>query len=265
MESRALGRWPSSGTYGVWSDAAWGAACLDRPFTPDPAQPPVIGCDLASHGDDYTEIVVRWGDHALHHERHNGWLEDQTAGRLKQLAAEWTGRFNAVRPTGSRPLPPEELTIHYDGDGRGGSLATHRGDFRFVPVCASSCANEPAKYPNRRSELWFVTALRARQGRLCLAPLPRAALDMLRQQAMAPTWKVNSPGQCEVEKKADTKKRLGRSPDGMDALNLAFLEPRPFEAPTTAAGTPRPAQPGRGAWGVDPRMGSGRGSRLFGG
>ena len=39
---------------------------------------------------------------------------------------------------------------------------------------------------------------------------------------MTPTWKVNSQGQRAVEPKADTKRRLGRSPDDMDALNLAY-------------------------------------------
>ena len=39
---------------------------------------------------------------------------------------------------------------------------------------------------------------------------------------MAPQWKLDSHSRRVVEPKSDTKKRLGRSPDDMDALNLAF-------------------------------------------
>ncbi len=39
---------------------------------------------------------------------------------------------------------------------------------------------------------------------------------------MAPTWKLDSQGRRVVEPKQDTKKRLKRSPDDMDALNLAY-------------------------------------------
>jgi hypothetical protein len=39
---------------------------------------------------------------------------------------------------------------------------------------------------------------------------------------MTPTWKQISDGSREVEDKAITKRRLKRSPDGMDAVNLAY-------------------------------------------
>jgi len=39
---------------------------------------------------------------------------------------------------------------------------------------------------------------------------------------MAPVYKVDSQGRRVVEPMADTKRRLGRSPDDMNALNLAF-------------------------------------------
>lgn len=57
-EARLLGRWPSQGTYGVWSDADWQAAStLDLPEPPD--RVPEIGCDVARFGDDWTAIHVR--------------------------------------------------------------------------------------------------------------------------------------------------------------------------------------------------------------
>src|SRR5436305_1803076 len=73
FESRALGRWPSAGTYGVWSDLLFATAeglLLDLP----PWHVlPEIGCDPARFGDDFTAIHVRWGCCSMAHERHNGW------------------------------------------------------------------------------------------------------------------------------------------------------------------------------------------------
>jgi hypothetical protein len=98
-------------------------------------------------------------------------------------------------------------------------------------------------YPNRRSELWFTTAKLAREGKLSLARLDRDTLAYLRQQAMTPTWRVNSAGEMEVEPKADTKKRLGCSPDDMDMVNLLFA---PTPGPMIPSSIPNPERPGHG-------------------
>ena len=41
-----------------------------------------------------------------------------------------------------------------------------------------------------------------------------------------PTWKLDSQGRRVMESKDDTKKRLKRSPDDMDAANLAYAPSR---------------------------------------
>ena len=45
--------------------------------------------------------------------------------------------------------------------------------------------------------------------------------DLLGRQLLAPTWSLDSEGGRVVEAKAETKRRIGRSPDDADALNLA--------------------------------------------
>ena len=260
MESRALGRWPSAGTYGVWSDALWALAC--EKITPNYPnnELPVIGCDIAFQGDDFTEMHVKWGKYSRHHERHNGWLEDRTAGRLKQLCSEWADRANDARPPQAAKIKPQDIPVHYDGDGRGGGLTTHKGDYKFIPICASSTAYETSRYPNRRSELWFNVALMTRKRLVNLSFLPADMRERLRRQAMAPTWSVNAQGCCVVEPKDKTKARLKHSPDGMDAVNLAYAPAVEFEAPSSAPAAERkpPEQPFR----LDGN--SARPSRLFG-
>ena len=51
------GGWPTQGATSVWTEAAWSAALVRQEV--DLAQPPVIGCDVARFGDDFTSIVVR--------------------------------------------------------------------------------------------------------------------------------------------------------------------------------------------------------------
>jgi len=208
FESRVMGRWPSQSATSVWSDAMW-QQCLEP--KPEPREPAVIGCDVARFGDDYTSVIVRRGACVLHHETHNGWPTDQTAGRLKALCAEYACGSN-----------PRDVTVNVDSDGVGGAVLDQSDGFRFVECSAAARAQEPDSYPNRRSEAWFAVAQRASERRLDLSRLPDSSRSLLRRQAMAPTWKLDSQGRRVVEPKADTKKRLGRSPDDMDALNLAF-------------------------------------------
>lgn len=221
-ESRLLGRWPSQGTYGVWSDGDWQAAVatvLDLP----PRMLPEIGCDVARFGDDWTAIHVRRGPVSLHHESHNGWSTVQTAGRLKQLCRQWAADVSRERPQAAA-IKPEDLKVKIDDDGVGGGVVDQAEGFSFIPVSAARSSTQPADYPNVRSELWFAVAERARAGLLSLARLPKDAREKLRQQAMAPIWKLDSAGRRVVEKKDETKEKIGRSPDDMDAMNLAYFE-----------------------------------------
>lgn len=208
-ESRLLGRWPSQGSVSVWTEAMWEASLTQRPL---PQEPTEIGCDVARFGDDFTSIAVRRGGAALHHETHNGWSTDQTAGRLKQLC-------------GLHKQPgedPKRIAVKVDDDGVGGGVTDQRGEYNFLAVSGASKALQEEDYPNRRSELWFTVAGRADKGDLDLSRLAPASLSLLRRQAMAPRWKVDSAGRRVVEAKDETKKRIGRSPDDMDALNLSF-------------------------------------------
>ncbi|MFK5283148.1 hypothetical protein ACI3PL_26615, partial [Lacticaseibacillus paracasei] len=70
-----------------------------------------------------------------------------------------------------------------------------------------------------------------------LAKLDTATRQELKRQAMTPAYKLDSAGRRVVESKSDTKKKLGRSPDGMDALNLAYYRTSPPDV--VAIKTPR--------------------------
>jgi hypothetical protein len=63
---------------------------------------------------------------------------------------------------------------------------------------------------------------RAKRGQLSLALLPLETRMELKRQAMAPKWKLDGAGRRVVEVKEETRKTIGRSPDGLDAMNLSF-------------------------------------------
>ncbi len=217
-ESRVLGRWPSRAVNSVWSEFAWSMA--ESLLLPEQRDQPEIGCDVARFGDDFTEMHVRRGGASLHHEAHNGWSTTQTAARLRMMADEWGSKANLER---------FRVRVKVDDEGVGGGVTDQRGDYNFIPVRASSVAMAPNDFPNLRSQLWFNVADAAAAKRISLARLPAETRQELRRQAFAPTYTLDWQGRRVVEKKDETKKRIKRSPDGMDALNLAYLNVRSRE------------------------------------
>lgn len=210
FESRVLGRWPSQGSMSVWTEVLWSVANKVLPVRKHDVLE--MGCDVARFGDDYTTIIARRGPCAIHYETHNGWSTRAVAERLQQLCRQ------LVEP-GEDPMT---IVVRIDDDGVGGGVLDQAHGFKFTGVSGASRAIDSSGYPNKRSELWFAVADAASDGRVDLTRLPEEAKAALRRQAMAPTWKLDSQGRRVVEPKSDTKKRLGRSPDDMDALNLAF-------------------------------------------
>lgn len=249
FESDWLGRWPSAGEHAVWSDALWqvAAAPLDpRSVVFDLAALPEIGSDTAGAGKDLTEMHSRWGCYSLAHEAHHGWKATRIQGRLIEVCRELAELATTVRREKMGPgvpaVTPQEIPVKVDDANEGGAIVAYlqEAGYLAVGVIAASQAANPVRYPNKRSELWFTTAKLAAVGAALFGLLPADVLAKLRIQSKAPKWKQNSRGQREVEPKDVTKEKLGRSPDGMDALNLAFYDGCAWEAPS-AVDVPKPS------------------------
>lgn len=247
FQSRALGLWPTAGG-ALWSDALW-SACTDpgRAPTFDVTLLPEIGCDTATgKGDDFVGIHARWGDRSVHHETSNTMTPARICGRIKEICAMMADRANSLRDPNAQKCVPEEILIKIDDDGVGRSVASllWEAGFSCVPVGAGTSSTKPARYRNRRNELWFEVADRAKRGAIWLGDLPREHLRRLRQQLMSVEWELKSTGRREVDPKDITKAKIGRSPDDADAFNLAYLEGVEFVAPKAAPrAEPRDLQP----------------------
>jgi hypothetical protein len=233
VQARLLARFPDQSATAVWGDGDWKSACRELDGQEPLEEPcgdgmpiPELGCDVARFGDDMTEIHARCGSVSILHEVHAKNRTDQTSGRLMVLAKWLADWYNRRKEHLTPAITWEQIPIKIDDDGVGGGVSDNlmgksAAVFRIV---AQTDPNDAGRYPNKRSELWFVTAERARRGDLDLSRLSPTIQDQLKRQALTPTWSQDSEGRRVVEKKEDMKKRLKRSSDGIDACNLAYYQ-----------------------------------------
>lgn len=169
-----------------------------------------LACDVARFGTDETVFALREGKRIRIVKSYIGRDTMETAGWAKRLREQ----YGADR-------------IVIDDSGLGGGV-TDRLRELGEPVIAFTAAEralDPDLYPNRRSEAWFTLAEQIDD--LDLDPDPQLAADL-----SGPRWKMDSRGRRVVEKKEETKKRIGRSPDRADAVLMTLLggivEPEPI-------------------------------------
>ena len=228
FEAGILGRRPTQGTNAVWSEFAFNSACTSSGV--DPADlvraglMPEIGVDVAVFGDDWTTIHVRIGNISLKHRAANGWNTAQTAGAIKEECTELCRWVNSIRPPQAEPVKPQDITAKVELDGYGQGVIDQGDGWRWVGISAAGRPQAEDLYPNTRSELWFQVADRAATGQVDLSRLPRDVLNRLRQQCLAPTYRLDGAGRKVVERKDEVKKRTGRSPDDADGMNQAYYQ-----------------------------------------
>jgi hypothetical protein len=90
-------------------------------------------------------------------------------------------------------------------------------------VGAGSRAITP-NYVRMRCELWFQVAERAATRQVGFGRLDQETKERMRRQALASGWDLNGAGQRVVWSKDIMRELMGRSPDDMDAMNLAYLQ-----------------------------------------
>lgn len=216
--SKVLGQFPSDAEDGVVRLSKL-MACTrepDKPHAKDRLVPVELGVDLGAGGDE-TCIRERRG---------------LVAGR------EWRNRekdpekvvdyiVQAIRATGAAKVKVDSIGI---GWGIVGSLRTRRKqrehNAEIIGVNVSEASTHPEKYARLRSQIWWEVGRQlSEDGGWDLSQLETADRDRLVTQLTAPKYSLDASGRIVVEKKEETKKRIGRSPDNADALLLAFYTP----------------------------------------
>lgn len=175
-----------------------------------PAEPRVVGVDVARSGEDRTAVAVRHG-HVVAGVRTFA-LEDTMAT---------TGRVAALL------THPSHLAV-VDVIGIGAGVVDRLREQGFT-VTAFNASERPSgrdrsgevEFLNARAEAWW--RLRdmldpATEPTLCLPDDDELVGDLC-----APRWKMTSAGKIQVEGKDEIRRRLGRSTDRGDAVVQCLL------------------------------------------
>jgi hypothetical protein len=209
--SKVLGRFPTDATDGV-VPYSWVTACRSSAL-PEISEPRELGFDPARDGEDRAACWLRIGSKAVRY-----WSWAYTPDPL-QLA-------NLVLPI-IQDHDVQAVKIDADGLGWGmsGILDQWHLDGKHnataIPVFGSKAADDEVHFMNKRAEMWWAARERSRLERWDLAELGDDDVAEL----CAPRYHTNNPrARIQIEKKAELKQRLGRSPDSADALILAFHE-----------------------------------------
>lgn len=252
---------------------AWVEAAAEKDQEPAPGQWVRLGCDIASDGGDEFVIARAIGYAVKVVHRSSGAANADpvnVAGRILQEvreACDIRGQVDDDRP----------VHVKIDASGLGWGVAglvkrqVEEAGLPAVvlPVRGEDKANDEVQFKNARSELWWNTRKLVKPetnpktgaviapGRVKLVDAPTRLLAQL----SAPKYGNDSAGRTVVEKKHETKKRVGGSPDLADAVNLSLyepsgqvpvkLEPATTTLPTGArAGRARPGMSTPGAGGA---------------
>lgn len=183
-------------------------------WSDDELIPVELGVDVGA-GGDRTVVVARRGRRCLGVVAEVQSREpNDTTDAVVQVATE---------------LQPTSIKVDTIGWGWGiyGQLQRYAEEgkvlphwLRMVPVNVAQRALDPVRFRNLRSQIWWdVGRELTEHGVWDLSELDREhALEL-----SEPRYALSASGQVQVEPKADTRERLGRSPDVADALLLCYL------------------------------------------
>jgi len=176
----------------------------------EPGKPRCWGIDVARFGDDKTVIVERCG-------RASRFIvEWHHMGDTRQQSNEIVSTIAALR----KEERPTLITI--DDTGLVGVADNLIHDLRpygikVLPVVAAKSAIDDSRYFNARAEILWGLRNQLRDGKIAIPDD-----EELRTELLAVKYKFRS-GRILIEPKDDIKERIGRSPDKLDALALAYI------------------------------------------
>ena len=159
-----------------------------------------VGADIARFGDDRIVFVKRKGLKMIDKKVYKHKSVTQTANLLKEFV-----NFD------------KSITIRVDDTGVGGGVTDIlKDDFYNVdPINFQEKANDPDKYYNKISELWFEFKKNLHLFQLI------SSMDLI-DELTTRKYLFDNKGRRQVESKKEYKKRFSKSPDEADATLLCF-------------------------------------------
>lgn len=220
FQGRVLGEFPTEASDKV-VPPGWLKALTPKDLHKD--HPVQIGCDPARFGDDRTTIFCRVGACALTARVMRKFDTIAIADAVEELAKD------VAKTLGLQPEAAKKFVINIDVTGGLGAgpydILKSRG-YNVQAINSSETAHDEDMFRNKRSELWFSVRDRAKGKNLDFSRLDPDLKRKLAKELSTPTYKIQG-GKKVVEDKAETKKRLGESPDLADGFNLAYYDYTP--------------------------------------
>lgn len=174
----------------------------------------VIACDPARFGDDRTGIIIRQGLKVIRKVTMTKLDNVEVGNKLLSL---------------KREFPTFLIKVEVNGLGTGvlDHVKHQIEDIGFkkkdvIEVNVNEKAVDP-EYANIRTEIWATAAEWLKVGSLPEDEDFREGADV--------KYKFTSKGQQQLEAKDDIKKRIGKSPDVLDALAISFYEGHKIKEP----------------------------------
>ncbi|WP_329330736.1 hypothetical protein OIU81_02855 [Streptomyces sp. NBC_01454] len=222
--SKVKGEFPTDSEDGVvrLSTLRACAAPREAPHPDERLLPVELGIDMGAGGD---ETSIR--------ERRGMLVGREWKFREKDPVKAAARIVEAIRESGATTVKVDSIGI---GWGIVGNLREKREQGRhsaeILGVNVSEASTEPHRFPRLRSQIWWEIGRKLSEDRAWdLSQLEEDDRERLISQLTAPKYSLDSAGRIVVEPKAETIKRLGRSPDNADALLLAFYAaPGGFDA-----------------------------------
>lgn len=218
FEAKVRGRFPEGANDGV-VPLSWVRKCqLDKTEASDPAvlaglQPVELGVDVGG-GGDMTVIRERRGARAG-----RVWT-DHSADAMTVVGKV----VQAIDASNATAVKVDVIGIGWGVAGRLEELyreGRHKARIQRVNVGGSS--SDSRRFPKLRDQIWWEVGRELSEtGGWDLTDVE----DDTIAQLIAPKYAIDSSGRVKVEPKADTRARIGRSPDDADALLLAYVQPR---------------------------------------
>ncbi|MHA2642818.1 MAG: hypothetical protein V2G41_09245 [bacterium JZ-2024 1] len=205
----------------------WSPQLIDSAFDTIPVSPDILPRTIAIGVDvgDKTDLTVAHARRGPRWIAVRRWALDDSVSLATQLAnfAIETALHQGLARSKEET---QSLTIfNIDETGLGGGLCDilQRDGWIIHRIQGASRADNDRVYSNRRSEIHFSLADRARQGLLDLSAMPAEDAEKLRQELLSISWDI-SRGRRAIEKKSQIRARLKRSPDDADSLAYAFVD-----------------------------------------
>ncbi len=163
----------------------------------------LITCDPAEFGNDKTIIMAMEEGKVIEVEGLRKKEPMDTAGRIIRMRRKYNATLVAI-----------------DSIGIGAGIRSRLGELgeNVVGVNSGMKSSDPDNFRNIKAEMWMNAQEQFRENKISLPDN-----DELIEDLAAHKYLTTSRGQISIEKKDDTKKRLGRSPDMGDAFVLGLF------------------------------------------